>query len=177
MIVKRFAPPILLNVLVPGSGLVALGRAWRGLLLALLFTLTLEAGLVGVLIAPATMPASVTWAGLGCAAAAWLLAQAMLASRIRYLRSPELPRELAILRRLARRAMGRGDYPGARAALAVALSLDDSDPETCVQRARLLDLTASPARARRAWLAAARIDAEGRHASEIHRRLDMSGQD
>lgn len=170
--VKRFAGSIVLSVLVPGSGLVALGRPWLGLLLALGFLLAMETGLVGLLIAPAVVPAAIAWVGLAAGGLIWIVAQVLQIARIRVLTSTELPRELAILRRLARRAMDRGDHAGARAALAIAMSLDDSDPETHIQRARLLDATASPARARRAWLAAERFDSDGRHSPEIRPHLD-----
>lgn len=169
--VNRFITPTALNALVPGTGLVVLGRTWLGLLVALGFTLAAELAIIGLLVAPAGVPPLISWGALVAAAVFWTVGQALLAGRVRLLRSDGLPRELAILRRLARRAMGRGDFTGAAAAISVALSLDDSDPATHVQRARLLSITSTESKARKAWTMADRLDNHQEHAEEIRDRL------
>ncbi len=146
---RRFSVPVLLNLLVPGPGLILVGRLWLGLGIGAWFVATAELGLFGLLIAPATIPHSLSWAALACAAAAWLTGQILLIGRIRFLRSADLPRELAILRRLAERALSRKDYRTARAAIAVALSLDEADGEAQLLRNRVTSELRQSARALR----------------------------
>lgn len=164
--------PILFNLLAPGTGLLVLGRPWVGLALAGTFLAGAEMALLGLLIAPAMLPRSISVAAAATAGGVWLLAQALLLGRLRFLRSAELPRELAILQRLARRALSRSDLPAARAAVALALSLDDSDLTSHVLHARLLSLSGRTAKARRAWLRVRRMDVDRLHAHEVASRLD-----
>lgn len=171
-LVTRFLVAAVLNAVVPGPGLILLGRPWLGVALAVWFVLGAELAAFGLLIAPATLPHFASLSGAVLAAVAWLLAQALLIGRIRFLRDPNLPRELAILRRLAERGLARGDHKGARTALLIARSIDDSDLATRILWARLLSCSASPRRARRAWLAAARLDADRRFADEIRDELE-----
>jgi hypothetical protein len=159
--VSRFILSSFMNLLVPGTGLILLGRTWLGVAVAV----------CGAWIAPAVIPAGVTLASAGLAAAAWLVAQGLLISRVRFLRDPNLPAELALLRQMAESAIARGDYRAARSALAVALSIDDADVATRVLWARLLTLTASRSRARRAWLGAARLDSNQEFVDEIRDAL------
>jgi hypothetical protein len=169
--VKHFALPICLNLVVPGTGLPVVGRPWLGVLLAGVFLMGGELAILGWLVAPAWVPLALTLTSAAIAAVAWLVAQFLLIARIRFLRSPELPRELAILRRLARAAIRRQDYGAAQSALAIAFSLDDSDLECHLLQARLLSATGQRAKARRAWLAVRSLDTAGEHADEINHHL------
>lgn len=169
---RQFVPLAALNLLAPGAGLVALGRPWSGLLVAGVFAASAELGVIGAVVAPAAIGRAVTTAALAAAAVQWGLAQGMLVARIRVLRRKDLPREIEILRRLARRALTRADYAAANAALSIAMSLDDSDPATHIQRARLLAATGETVRAERAWLLAQRLDSEGEYAEEFLRHLE-----
>jgi len=69
---------LLLNLLVPGSGLIAAGRRWLGLSLAALFGLCAHVVVAGFLIAPLAWPRGYTWAAALLAAAAWGTAQYLL---------------------------------------------------------------------------------------------------
>lgn len=160
-----------MNVLVPGTGLIVLGRPWLGLALAVWFGLGAEVAACGTLIAPATIPSLISLVSAGLAGAAWILGQVLLVMRIRFLRDPNLPAELALLRQLAEEALARGDHKAARSALLLALSLSDSDLATRILWARLLAVSASRGRARRAWLGAARLDADQEFAEEIRLAL------
>ncbi len=161
-----------MNCIVPGTGLIALGRTWLGVALAIWFGLGAEAAACGALIAPASLPTAVTVIGALFAAGAWVLGQGLLLSRIRLLRDPNLRDELAILRRMAEQSLLAGDYRTARSVLLAARSLDDSEVATCILWARLITLTGKRSRARRAWLQAARLDAHHRFAQEIRDALD-----
>lgn len=170
--VMRFFAAVALNVWIPGPGLILLGRPWLGVALAVWFGLGAEVAAFGLLIAPATVPGFVSYSGAALAGIAWILGQGLLVGRIRFLRDPNLPRELAILRRLAEQALARGDHREARASLLIARSVDDTDLATRILWARLLSCSASPRRARRAWLDVARLDADRRFADEIREALE-----
>jgi hypothetical protein len=161
-----------MNLIVSGTGLILLGRPWLGLALAVWFTLGIEAALCGGLVAPAAIPSWLTWLASASALAGWVMAQVLLVMRIRLLSDPNLPTELAVLRRLAESALARKDFRAARSALLVALSVDDSDAATRVMWARLLTATGGGWRARRAWLGAGRLDTERQFRAEIEEALD-----
>jgi hypothetical protein len=165
--VRRFLQTAVMNLIVPGTGLMMLGRAWLGLALAVWYALAAEVAIAGLLIAPAVVQ---RWSALtagGFALAAWIVAQGLLVSRIRFLLDPALPRELAILRRLAQGCLVHKKWKTARSALLLALSIDDGDAETRLLWARLMTETAGGRRARTAWQAAARFDRQGRFNTEI----------
>lgn len=171
---SRFVVPVLFNVAVPGTGLVAVGRPWVGSSMAGLFLLAAEVGILGLLVAPASVSRGVSIAALVAAGVVWLVGQGVLLARIRFLRSAQLPRELAILHRLAQRAMSRSDLGTAQAAIAVALSMDDADVQSHLLRARVLTLSGRRSRAQRAWLLVKRLDVHHRYAEEIERNLKVS---
>jgi hypothetical protein len=171
--VRRFWLAILMNLLVPGTGLIALGRVWLGLAVALWFGLGAEVAICGSVLAPMSLPRWVTLTGGGLALAAWLAGQGLLIGRIRLLRDPNLPAELQALRDLAEKALARGEFAAAQSPLRVALSIDDADVPTRVLWARLLTQTGRTARARRAWLEAQQLDIQQRYSAEIRQALDQ----
>jgi len=162
----------MMNMLVPGCGVIVLGQPWLGTALAVWFALGAEMALCGVLIAPASLPGVVTVMGAGLAGTAWFVAQGLLVARIRFLRSVNLVDELTILRRIAEEALARNDTQAAKPPLLIALSIDDSDLPTHMLWARWVLVTSSRSRARRAWRRVARLDRHGRFASEIDAALD-----
>jgi hypothetical protein len=147
----RFLAAIALNLLMPGAGLIALGRLWTGLLAAVLYTICAGAAIVGSLLAPASVPVALTIGGGGLAGATWLLAQWMLWDRLRTLRDPALASELAVLRAQATTAIERNDLQEARGLLAIALSIDPDALDTVVLWARLSAALGRFREARRAW--------------------------
>ena len=77
---------------------------------------------------------------------------------------------------LARYVEVRGrHHRAARSALVMALSIDDVDILTRILWARLLTLTASRSRARRAWRGVARLDGKREFSLEIRDALDRLG--
>ena len=85
-IMARIITAFLMNLGVPGSGLMLLGRAWLGFAVAVWFCIAVEVAVCGKLIAPATVPWQMTAASALLGLTAWLLGQGLLISRIRYLR-------------------------------------------------------------------------------------------
>ena len=172
---KRFVWGAVINLLVPGSGLILLGLPWLGIALALWFALGAELAACGWLIAPATIPWVLTLVGALCAGAAWVLGQGLFLTRMRFLRDPELPAELAILRRHATEALARGDHRAACSTLRVALSIDDADLPTRILWARLMTGMGRKRHARRAWRGSARLDTHREHQNEIRQALQRLG--
>lgn len=158
--VRRIFLAIALNIVIPGPGLTLVGRPWVGVGLTIWFAVCAELALFGLLIAPATLPHWLSLVAAGAAVLAWLVGQGLLAARIRFLRSANLPRQLAILGRLAERAITHGDYRTAQAAISVALSMDDTDGPTHLLRARLAECRGHLWAARRARQTASRLGAE-----------------
>jgi len=150
--VMRFVTAVIFNVLVPGAGLILLGRAWTGLVAALLFAVCAELAVCGVVISPAGIPLWLTVTTGILAAGTWVLGQGMLADRIRTLRNPSLPQELEALRREAAEAMARGDLLEAKGVLRLAADLDLGATETLALWARLMTLLGRFRDARRAWV-------------------------
>lgn len=147
----RFITAIILNVLVPGSGLVLLGRARAGLVAAVLFAICAELALCGVLIAPAAIPAWLTVAAGAMAAGTWLLGQWMLKDRLGTLRNPAFSHELETIRTDAVDAIERGAMVEAMGLLKIALDIDPDATETVVLWARLMTLLGRFNESRRAW--------------------------
>lgn len=80
--------PLLLNLTVPGTGLLCL-RQWRlGLTTAAGFVVSAELALCGWLVSPAGIPRWLTWLGTAGAAVSWLAAQAAF-SRARIAQDPK----------------------------------------------------------------------------------------
>lgn len=152
----RLIGAVVLNIVAPGAGLLALGRPRTGLLLAVLYVLCAEVVLCGVLIAPHGMP---TWLVVGAGVltlATWLLGQWMLKDRVATLRDPALRHELETLRSEALAAIERRDLAEAQAILRIALTIDPDCVETLVLSARLSSLLGKLHAARRTWRQVAR---------------------
>jgi thioredoxin-like negative regulator of GroEL len=144
-------PAILLNLVAPGAGLIALGRLRSGLFAALLFLCFAELAITGTLISPAGIPVVLTIAAGALAAAVWLAAQWLLRDRVRALRDPALGQELETLREQAAEAMHGGRYGEARGLLRLAFQLDPDATETLVLLGQLHTGLGQFDRARRFW--------------------------
>ena len=72
---------LMLNVLIPGAGLILRGRHWLGLALAMLFGLAANTAIAGWLVAPVAIPRFYTWTATILAAITWVLAQGLLPRR------------------------------------------------------------------------------------------------
>ena len=170
----RSAASMALNVLVPGAGLVLVGRERWGTAFALLFCALGQVALFGTWITPASLPHAMTFAAMMGVACVWIAAQVMLAGRLSARRGPGLDEEKSALIELAGEALERGIYVNARLALESALTLDDEDVTVNVLWARLMTLTGRFDEARRAWRRVQQLDRmgeSGREAGEALRQL------
>jgi len=67
----------LINLLIPGTGLILLGREWLGALLAVVFGICGQIALAGWLIAPAAVPRGLVVVAVIVAGLTWIASQAM----------------------------------------------------------------------------------------------------
>ena len=156
----RYHAAILLNLLVPGTGLILLRREWLGVALAGLYGVLVQLGLWGCLVAPARMPTWLVVCSLAGGAVVWLAAQVLLRQRLPLLRNPELDKELSTLRDQAAEHAAKGSYDDAWAVLQVALAINDENLETNVQTAELMSTLGRFREARRAWHRVRQLDGE-----------------
>jgi hypothetical protein len=113
----------LLNLVVPGSGMILLRREWLGFVAAILFSLLAALAIVGRWVVPRDVPPLLVavsgWAAVGV----WGLTQWLVHRRARWLASPALARELAVMRAQAAEALAEGDHMEAHRVLLVARSV------------------------------------------------------
>jgi hypothetical protein len=147
----RFAAAVLMNVIVPGAGLLLVGRVELGIATSVLFAFCAEAAFCGMLIAPAAMPPWLTVGAGSLAMAIWVVAQWLLRDRLATLRDPELQKELEAIRAEVVAAIQRKDLLEARGLLQIALRTDPDSVETQVLWARLMTLLGRFSHSRRAW--------------------------
>lgn len=67
----------LLNILIPGAGLIVRCREWLGFSLALIFAICGNIAVAGWLIAPEAFPGWFTWLATALTVFAWCLAQVL----------------------------------------------------------------------------------------------------
>ncbi len=159
----RARAAILLNLLLPGSGLILLRREWLGAAIAVLFGLLAEVAIWGCLIAPASLPTWTVTASLIAAAVIWLAAQFLLRRQLAAFDTPAVGRELEHLRRQAAQLLAAGRPDQALETLALALALNDEDVETLVQQADLLQRLGRADDAKRIWRQVRRLDRAHRY--------------
>ena len=162
---------MIVNLLVPGAGLIAARREWLGLTLALLYTLLAQIGLVGILIAPRLVPQWLVVTALAAATGVWLVSQWLFLQRFSRLRDPASAAEIASLRHQAQAAMQAADYHDALQMLTLASELDDEDLETAVDLANLLILLGRFQEARSAWHRVRTLDRHALHTHETEAAL------
>lgn len=147
----RKAGAIILNLLVPGAGLILLRREWLGLVLALLFDLCAQIGLWGWWLVPAMIPRWLTGSAWVAVGLVWLGAQYVLVLRLRRAFGPGVDREVERLCQAAAEAMEAGDYRQAEEVLLVALTLNDESPCVNLQWAALMTVLGRFRQARKGW--------------------------
>lgn len=146
---KRFA--LILNLIVPGAGLILLQRDGLGLVISLLFCVCAQIGLWGWWIVPASVPRWITFSGMAGAGVVWLGAQYLLRARMRTAFAPGIEHEIERLCAEARQAFDAGEFAQAEELLLVALTLNDEDVRVNALWAELMTSLGRFQNARRAW--------------------------
>jgi len=158
---KRAA--IILNLVIPGTGLILARREWLGAALAILYGVLLELGLWGCLIEPARVSRWAAVAFLFGAVVVWIAAQVLLGRRLPDLSNPQIEHEIERLREQVIGLISGQQYEQAWDTLRVALSANDEDLETQVLSAELLTALGRFPTARRAWRRVEQLDRFGAH--------------
>jgi len=163
---------VILNVLVPGSGLIVLRQDRTGGAASLVFALMALFGLWGLWIVPGSIPASVaTAAGVG-AVVVWLASQWLVWRRVNRVLGLAARRRLERCCELAADATADRRLNVAEAHLLEALRLNDEVVHVRVQWARLLVMLGRFDVARAAWEAVLDLDEEGSFHREAVAALD-----
>ena len=164
-----------LNVIVPGSGLILLRRAGLGVVLAAVFGLCVQVALWGRWIVPAVVPGWLTASAGAGAGMAWLIAQGALIAQLRLAFRPGAERELVHVCQLIEQAAARGAYQDAEELLHIALALNDEDARVNRLWAEVMTALGRFHHARRAWTRVAQVStdaADRRQAAEALAALE-----
>lgn len=128
---------LILNLFIPGAGLVPIRREWLGLLLALLFALCANIWIAGQWIAPLAIPRGLSHLALVIAILGWIAGQALYAHHARRFRAAQV--EVDVLLAQALRDHAQGDLDDAQNALDAAMTLDSERPDVLAAGADLCE--------------------------------------
>lgn len=159
----------LLNLLIPGAGLIIRRREWLGLSLALVFGICGNVFVAGLWIAPAAIPPAIAHGAGLVAALWWLLSQALLWRQIQHQR--RCKNVVDCLIRDSREAWERGDLAAAHSFLERALRLDDECVELHVLSARVFERRGDAVQARLRWRRVLQLDQRREYQTEARRSL------
>lgn len=127
------------NLILPGSGLILLRKEWLGLTVSLLFAAFGNMAVAGLLVAPESLPAWLTWLAGIMTFATWTLAQVLLI-RQRSELSAAL-RHAQALAQEARAAMSRNDMDAARVLITEGLANDATNPNLQALRDQIAQMS------------------------------------
>ncbi|MCG8404959.1 MAG: hypothetical protein MI923_07165 [Phycisphaerales bacterium] len=162
----------LLNVLLPGAGLILRRREWLGLSMAVLFAICGHIVIAGFLIAPETIPSWLVRLAVSLVVLAWCLSQylcyrqGLIFARTR--------RGLSNLLSEAHAAMKANDLAAAERALDSGLALDDEEVELHVLRARMFGLTGDRPAMLNEWRRVLKLDRHKRYRDEARDAMQKS---
>lgn len=131
---------MLLNLVIPGAGLVALRREWLGLSVAVWFSVALNSAVLGMWVLPSEMPMWFVLGGGTLAMVAHFLSQMWFVRQANLILSPQLEEDLTELCDRCRAAIDDQDFRTANRLLDMARRLNDEHPEAAVLRSKLLDI-------------------------------------
>jgi hypothetical protein len=158
----------LVNLVVPGGGLILIGHETLGVLIGVLFTLSAGYALAATLLFPDDT--STTWRGLGIGVAlgTYIGAQIRYAQTVRY----EADQAFGDLRRsalgAARRALDAGRADEAWALLQPLLPQVETDLLVAYRVAQVLTARGDGGAALRAWRRVGRLDRHRIYREEVH---------
>lgn len=164
---------LLINIVIPGMGLIIRRREWLGFSLSILFGVCGNLFLAGWLIAPAAIPFWLTGLAGALAVLTWVISQVLLAWQAIYLRRSAC--ELDDLLALCRAALERNDRDAARTALERAGAYDQESVELHVLWARLWVMEGDPTAACKCWLRVLELDSAREYQVEAHEALKGHG--
>lgn len=160
-----------INVIVPGSGLIALQREASGLPLAVSFYICAQTALLGLLIVPKAMGSTITTAAAVLAAAVWLVSQVLMLRRIHDLQDLERQIQAAARIDLAREAVLTAEWGTAKQLLAEAADYDIEQPELNWLMAKVYSAVAGSDQSARQWRLVRQVDRSGRYERDIQQAL------
>lgn len=157
----------LVNLLIPGGGLILLGRIVAGLIVALAFTLLCNLALAATLLIPHDVPEWARRASIGATAIVYVLSQLLVAHVVRVeRRAAEAERRREILERVVRE-LAAGRAAEAWEALEPLRPLAESDLLVAYRAAQVLTALGDGPAALRAWKNLRRLDCHRIYRSEI----------
>ena len=183
-VLQRLRWALSLNVAAPGAGLMALQRFYSGLGLAVMFFLSAETALLGLLVMPMLLGRMVP-AAICMAAAAWMASQILMLRRMHELQDVQLRLHASTRIEQAREAIAaataaratEADHEAAEAwgeaakLLADAAAYDDEQPDLNWLLAKVRTATGPHNQARRQWRRLDQVDSRGRYEGEIRQML------
>ena len=150
-----------LNLLLPGGGLVLVGATASGLLIGLLFTVCANFALAAVLLVPDDLPPLWQNLGIGLAAGSYVGAQVRLRQTVRALRSAWAAAERRRVLADVQLHLHAGDAAAALAALAPLREHAAHDLLVAVRLAQALTAAGRVDEAGQAWAQVRRLDHHG----------------
>ncbi len=163
----------LLNVLLPGAGLIIRRREWLGFSLALVFGINGNVVLAGRLIAPAAIPAWLTLIATGLTCVSWVSAQVLL--RRQNLLLAHRAEGVSVALREVTSALAYDDRAAARLALESGFAMDDENAELHMLRARLCEMEGDDDGMRAACHGVLKFGRDGPHGEQASRLLTRRG--
>lgn len=161
----------LLNLVLPGAGLIVRRREWLGVVLALVFGICGNVALAGLLIAPDAIPSWTPWLAVSICVLTWFASQGLLWLQCR--RLTDCARGIESLLSATRAALDQGDIDAALNSLESAVSLDEEHVEVNVLWARLCERQGRSSEARRWWNRVVELDVQRRYRSEAATALSL----
>lgn len=164
----------LLNLIIPGAGLLAIDAVGAGLLVAITFTLAANATIVATLLIPDDVPR--VWRGLliGITCGVYIGAQFRLAQSLRERRSAVDQQRRRNALQAVQAHLQAGELDAAWAAIESVRIWAETDLVVAYRRAQLLSVRGDAAAARRAWEHVRRLDRHRIYGQEVVRRLAES---
>ena len=163
---------VLLNLLLPGCGLILARREWLGFVIALFFTVCGQIAIFGLWNAPQSVATPVTALALGFAVALWVGAQMLLRRQLRIVADPNAAVQINTCHHLADEAVASGRLEDAYGALCVAKTVDDEDLSTHVRLARVATLLGRYDEARQIWRKVEQLDRKQEFRRELVQALE-----
>lgn len=159
----------LLNLLLPGTGLIIRRREWFGLFIALFFALCCNVAIAGLHIAPAAVPHWLSHVAVLLVAMTWLLAQIFL-----YRQGREEQRTAHALENILREiqlALDANNVELAGEAVESGLALNEESVELQVLRAQVAKRSGNERALHDACRRVRKLDRHKRYAAEIDAAL------